>query len=64
MLILTIEECEKMRLEFPDIYSELFKGAYERLQRELIMKLEIIKKQEVKLLSNEESSGPNAGNGA
>lgn len=44
MLILTIDECEKMRLEFPDLYDDLFKGAYERLQRELILKLEIIKK--------------------
>ena len=31
MLILTIDECEKMRLEFPDLYADLFKGAYERL---------------------------------
>ena len=44
MLILTIDECEKMRLEFPDLYDDLFQGAYERLQRELILKLEIIKK--------------------
>jgi hypothetical protein len=49
MLILTIDELEKMRLEFPDIYSDLFKGAYERLQRELIIKLEIIKKEEAKM---------------
>jgi hypothetical protein len=49
MLILTIDECEKMRLEFPDLYDDLFKGAYERLQRELIIKLEMIKKQEGKL---------------
>lgn len=38
-----------MRLEFPDLYADLFKNAYERLQREMIMKVEIIKKQEVKL---------------
>jgi hypothetical protein len=44
MLILTIDEMEKMRLEFPDMYDELFKGAFERLQKELILKMEIIKK--------------------
>lgn len=49
MLILTIDELEKMRLEFPDIYADLFKGAYERLQRELILKLDIIRKEEAKL---------------
>ena len=49
MLILTIDEMEKMRLEFPDIYADLFKGAYERLHKELIIKLEIIKKEEAKL---------------
>ncbi len=48
MLILTIDEMEKMRLEFPDMYDELFQGAYERLQKELILKMEIIKKQEIK----------------
>lgn len=31
MLILTIDELEKMRLEFPEQYTDLFKGSYERL---------------------------------
>jgi hypothetical protein len=31
MLILTIEELEKMKMEFPEYYEELFKGAYQRL---------------------------------
>ena len=48
MLILTIDEMEKMRLEFPDMYDELFQGTYDRLQKELILKMEVIKKQEVK----------------
>lgn len=31
MFILTIEELEKMKMEFPELYVELFTGAYERL---------------------------------
>lgn len=49
MFILTIEELEKMKMEFPELYVELFTGAYERLQRELLLKLETIKRQEAKL---------------
>ncbi len=44
MFILTIEELEKMKMEFPELYVELFTGAYERLQRELLLKLETIKR--------------------
>jgi hypothetical protein len=31
MFILTIEELEKMKMEFPELYVELFIGAFERL---------------------------------
>jgi predicted DNA-binding protein (UPF0251 family) len=30
-LMLTMEELEKLRLEFPEIFTELFQGAHERL---------------------------------
>jgi hypothetical protein len=49
MFILTIEELEKMKMEFPEFYVELFTGAYERLQKELLLKLENIKRQEANL---------------
>ena len=68
MLILTIDEMEKMRLEFPDMYDELFQGTYDRLQKELILKMEVIKKQEVKqnpgqTLSNALGGGGQGGSG-
>ena len=33
MFSLTIEELEKMKMEFPELYVEMFTGAYERLKR-------------------------------
>jgi hypothetical protein len=50
MFILTIDELEKMKMEFPELYVELFTGAYERLQRELLLKLDTIKRMEAKML--------------
>ena len=49
MFILTIEELEKMKMEFPEHYVEMFTGAYDRLKKELLLKLETIKRQEAKL---------------
>ena len=49
MYILKIEDMEKMKLEFPDLFQDLFSGAHDRLQRELILKLEVIKKMEAQL---------------
>jgi len=52
MFILRVEDIEKMRMEFPDVYSELFEGVHDRLKRELLLKLDVIIKcenaQEVK----------------
>jgi hypothetical protein len=48
LLILNMDELEKMRLEFPDQFILLFEGANQRLQKELILKLEIIKKEDEK----------------
>lgn len=46
MFILRIDDLEKMKMEFPDMYVDLFEGSHERLQRELLMKLDVIKKCE------------------
>ena len=48
LLILTMDELEKMRLEFPEQYIDLFDGANNRLQKELLLKFEILKKEEEK----------------
>jgi hypothetical protein len=49
MFILTIEDLEKMKMEFPELYVEFFDKAYDRLKRELLLKLESIKREEAKL---------------
>jgi len=49
MFILTIDELEKMKMEFPELYVELFVGAYDRLQKELLLKLDVIKRMETKI---------------
>lgn len=46
MFTLRIDDLEKMKMEFPDSFQDLFKGANERLQKELILKLEVIKRCE------------------
>jgi hypothetical protein len=43
MFVLSIEELEKMKIEFPEMFIELFNGAHRKLQRELIFKYEIMK---------------------
>jgi hypothetical protein len=48
LLILTMDELEKMRLEFPEHYVDLFDGANNKLQKELLLKFEIVKKEEEK----------------
>lgn len=47
MLILRIDDLEKLKFEFPDMYQELFEGANDRLKCELLMKLEVINKCEL-----------------
>jgi hypothetical protein len=44
MFTLKIEDLEKMRIEFPECFLDLFKDANERLQKELILKYEVIKR--------------------
>ena len=46
MFSLTIEELEKMKMEFPEYYVEMFTRASERLKKELLLKLETIKRQD------------------
>ena len=46
--MLTIDKLEKLRLEFPEVFSELFNGVYQRLQKDLILKVDNIKKEEQK----------------
>jgi hypothetical protein len=43
---MSTEELEKMKFEFPEMYMELFDHAHERLQREILLKYEFMKKQE------------------
>lgn len=33
-------------MEFPDVFSELFEGAHEKLQNDLLLKLDVIRKCE------------------
>lgn len=44
--VLRIDDLEKMKMEFPDMFVELFEGAHEKLQKELLTKLDVIKKCE------------------
>ncbi len=40
LVILKIEELDKMKIEFPEIFDELFTNSYRRLNRELKLKVE------------------------
>ena len=46
MFILRIDDLEKLKMEFPDMYSNLFEGANDQLKCELLLKLEVIKQCE------------------
>lgn len=46
MFILRIDDLEKLKFEFPEMYAELFDGANDRLKCELLLKLEVINKCE------------------
>ena len=41
--MLLIEDIERMRIEFPDVFEELFMNSYRRLNKELEIKIEAIK---------------------
>lgn len=43
LLQLSISELFKMKLEFPKHFLDLFEGSRERLQQDLILKLEVIR---------------------
>ena len=49
MLILTIEELQKMKMEFPEYYDEFFEGENQRLKQELLLKYNCFKVEESKL---------------
>lgn len=40
--MLTLEELDQMKLEFPDIFEELFRNTFRRLKKALKTKLEAI----------------------
>lgn len=42
LLTLTLEELDQMKLEFPDIFEELFRNTFRRLKKALKTKLEAI----------------------
>jgi hypothetical protein len=48
LLVIPINDLLKMKLEFPKYFNELFKNSKEKLRRDLIYKIEIIKNHELK----------------
>ena len=50
--ILRLDDLEKLRFEFPEMFSELFLGANDRLKCELLLKLEVINKCEASVDGN------------
>ena len=42
VLILLIEDMDKMKIEFPDIFEEFFMNSYRRLKKELEIKIKAI----------------------
>ncbi len=49
MFTLTIEELEKMKMEFPEIFVEMFKNAFDILRQQFDLKIQMIKKESDKL---------------
>ena len=43
LLILSIDDVEKMRIEFPDVFGELFENSDVLLEKQLELKQEAIK---------------------
>jgi hypothetical protein len=46
LLVIPINDLLKMKLEFPKYFNEMFRGTKEKLRRDLIQKIEIIKNHE------------------
>lgn len=40
--MLLIEDIDKMKIEFPDVFDELFMNSYRRLKKELEIKIKAI----------------------
>lgn len=43
LLILTLDDIDKMKLEFPEVFDELFSNSLKRLERILKLKIDAIK---------------------
>jgi CRP-like cAMP-binding protein len=52
LLMLLIEDIEKMKIEFPDVFDELFMNSYRRLRKELEIKIQAIQQCEKATQSN------------
>jgi hypothetical protein len=50
--MLLIEDIEKMKIEFPDVFDELFMNSYRRLRKELEIKIQAIQQCEKATQSN------------
>lgn len=46
LLMLLIEDTDKMKIEFPDVFDELFMNSYRRLRKELEIKIQAIQQCE------------------
>jgi CRP-like cAMP-binding protein len=52
LLMLLIEDIDKMKIEFPDVFDELFMNSYRRLKKELEIKIKAIQLCEEATKSN------------
>lgn len=59
LLTLSIRDLLKMKLEFPKIFLQLFKGVRKQLNTELDLKIEVIKLHEESKLHADEGKGTN-----
>ena len=55
LLVLTIKDLLKMKLEFPKVFAELLVGAREKLIKDITLKLEVIKFCEIDIASRSTS---------
>ena len=46
LLILTLDDIDKMKLEFPEVFDDLFNNSLKRLERILKLKIDAIKQCE------------------
>lgn len=57
LLAMTVKDLLKMKLEFPYAFNELFTGVKERLNRELLIKLELIRRAELREMQQQVDKG-------